>query len=516
MVGVAIMRAALFLVLFASEAAAEPSNLNEKLLAQLTAYSVEESKQAPTAQHYVSAAGHKAIAVAPKAKDTYATASWTNAKDAGIGALEACQLTYEEPCALIGVDENVKAISESRPLLQDMPRPRYSGDYDPKQIPRARPELVRNAAVVNYRSAPGAKAAAFHIQGRLFIVTAATSQQEAEKQALTQCNNDPIRNGAEGMCSLYAIGNRVVLPQRYQTSQSVAEAPPYTVARLSFDTNAAPGVKLAKITATLYMPAAARPIPAMVIISSSGGVIDWIEGYYARELTRHGIAALVVDSFGPRGVRHVVFDQSLVTSWDMENDAFAALAVLQKDARIDSSRIGIMGLSKGGLVAQQSAMIVRQNWRKTATLASSAHVAIVPDCTAQHRNAATTGKPIFFMLAELDDYTPAKRCAEYAERIKAAGNPNIVTKMYKGAHHNWVDTRPTSYISQAQNNSNCVALIEDNGDYTMAAGNQRVKDVSAWQKQNCAFSGAHVGGGTDELKRDFTLDLFAFLKWNGF
>jgi hypothetical protein len=32
----------------------------------------------------------------------------------------------------------------------------------------------------------------------------------------------------------------------------------------------------------------------MVIINSSGGVLDQVEGYYARELVKHGIAALVV------------------------------------------------------------------------------------------------------------------------------------------------------------------------------------------------------------------------------
>ena len=85
-------------------------------------------------------------------------------------------------------------------------------------------------------------------------------------------------------------------------------------------------------------------------------MIDWIEGYYARELSRQGIA--VIDSFKPRGLRNVISNQSLVSSWDMENDAFAALAELQKDERIDPSRIGIMGLSKGGLVAQNAAFMI--------------------------------------------------------------------------------------------------------------------------------------------------------------
>lgn len=297
-------------------------------------------------------------------------------------------------------------------------------------------------------------------------------------------------------------------------------AQPAVIEQLSFDTNRAPNVRLAKITATLYLPFATKPVPAMVIISSSGGVLDWIEGYYARELVRHGIAGLVVDSFKPRGVNDLVEDQSLVTSWDMENDALAALAVLQKDNRIEPAHIGVMGMSKGGLVAQHSAFVVRQNWRRTADLAFAAHIAIAPPCEAQHRNAKTTGKPIFYMLAELDDAGLAKPCVDYAERIKAAGNPNVALKIYKDAHHTWENTRPVSFLARGENYSKCFAIIEDNGAYVMAAGKgptlSKSADIFAWRIENCRSLGFHVGGGTEKLKREATGDLIAFLKRNGF
>jgi hypothetical protein len=45
-------------------------------------------------------------------------------------------------------------------------------------------------------------------------MTGTTSQFEAEEQALAQCNNDPSRKGADGPCFIYAVGDRVVLPQR--------------------------------------------------------------------------------------------------------------------------------------------------------------------------------------------------------------------------------------------------------------------------------------------------------------
>jgi dienelactone hydrolase len=297
-------------------------------------------------------------------------------------------------------------------------------------------------------------------------------------------------------------------------AQSAIEEP------ISFETNPAPTVRLAKITATLYLPRASRPVSAMVIISSSGGVIDWIENYYARELARHGIAGLVVDSFGPRGVRRVIEDQSLVTSWDMENDAFAALAVLTKDSRIDGAHIGVMGLSKGGLVAQNSAFTIRREWRRTGSLAFAAHVAIAPDCIAQHRQAATTGKPVLYMLAELDDADPVEPCLSYVERIKAAGNPNVEVKIYKGANHNWEAIGRPAFLAGAENYSKCPAIIEDNGDWVMKAGDGPVLRsagaIFEWRRANCRTFGEHVGGGSQERKDAATNDLIAFLKRNGF
>ncbi|MBR1198770.1 dienelactone hydrolase family protein [Bradyrhizobium sp. AUGA SZCCT0240] len=288
--------------------------------------------------------------------------------------------------------------------------------------------------------------------------------------------------------------------------------------QLKFDTNPAPDVAPVKITATLYLPQSDKSVAAMVIINSSGGVLDQIEGHYARSISQNGIAALVVDSFRPRKVLNTNENQELVNSWVMENDAFAALAELKKDKRIDPTRIGIMGVSKGGLVAQNSAMMVRRELRRTGSLAFALHVPIVPDCVGQFRNAATTGRPIFYMVAELDDLTPAKPCVEYADRMKAAGNSRVSIKIYPGQHHAWELSGPVIHMKKSENYSACAAMIEDNGDRTMKANNKSIGgwNVGKWMKQNCITRGAHVGGGTEKQKKQATDDLIAFLKQNGF
>src|SRR5438132_1338446 len=100
----------------------------------------------------------------------------------------------------------------------------------------------------------------------------------------------------------------------------------------------------------------------------------------------------------------------------MEGDAFAALARLRADRRIDPARIGVMGVSKGGGATLNTAIAVRQRWRNGFPHLFDLHVAICPGATAQHRDPTTQGRPMFFMLAGRDDYTPAPLAVEYAER----------------------------------------------------------------------------------------------------
>ena len=138
---------------------------------------------------------------------------------------------------------------------------------------------------------------------------------------------------------------------------------------------------------------------------------------------------------------------------------------------------------------------------------------------------------MFFMLAELDDQTPAAPCVEHAERLRRAGNGKIEIKVYKGAHHAWESLGRQPYFDPlAQNFMRCRIWFEDDGTI-MAAGNVRLNDgtstpsgglrltresAGAWVRQNCMTLGTHCCGGTPELKRQATDDLIAFLKRNGF
>ena len=275
----------------------------------------------------------------------------------------------------------------------------------------------------------------------------------------------------------------------------------------------------AQVTASLHLPAESQaPVPCMVILTSSAGVQRHREHYYAQALNEAGIAACIVDSFGGRGVRRTVADQSLVSAAQMEGDAFAALALLRKDLRIDPARVGVMGVSKGGVATLNAAIAVRRRWRGEDVPLFDLHVALCPGATAQHRDATTLGRPMFFMLAGKDDYTPAARAVEYAERMRAAGNRRIRVKVYGSAHHGWESIGAVFDIRDAENWSCCRNLIEDDGRHFVAATGQALDEPAfqAWARAHCVTRGARAGGGTAELKRRATGDLLAFLRQHDF
>lgn len=127
---------------------------------------------------------------------------------------------------------------------------------------------------------------------------------------------------------------------------------PYAVEHIRFDNPEAEGVTLA---GTLTIPAGDGPFPAAILISGSGpqdrDETVWTHRPFAvlaDHLTRHGIAVLRYDD---RGFAESTGDFASSTSMDFASDTEAALAWLRGRPEIDTSAIGLIGHSEGGLIA---------------------------------------------------------------------------------------------------------------------------------------------------------------------
>jgi hypothetical protein len=162
---------------------------------------------------YLDAKLHKAQTIEPTSKGSYWRSTQHESQDVtGDRALEACELHYGKPCALIAVDEEIS--SEGKLVALEMPRLKYAGKFDPKQVPIIRIALRKSPIILQYDLSMGEKAMAIHPQGRIFVAVGHPTAREAAETALAKCNNDRSRSGKDGPCFLYAINNDVVISKR--------------------------------------------------------------------------------------------------------------------------------------------------------------------------------------------------------------------------------------------------------------------------------------------------------------
>lgn len=109
------------------------------------------------------------------------------------------------------------------------------------------------------------------------------------------------------------------------------------------------------LSGTLTIPEGKGPFPAVILVSGSGpqNRDEEIMGHkpflvLADYLTRNGIAVLRYDD---RGVGKSTGSFSKANSHDLSKDAEAVFNFLRKQKNINSSHVGILGHSEGGMIA---------------------------------------------------------------------------------------------------------------------------------------------------------------------
>jgi len=269
-----------------------------------------------------------------------------------------------------------------------------------------------------------------------------------------------------------------------------------------------------KVTADLYRPKGDGPVPAAVIINSSGGVSAHTEHFYARLLADQGVAALVVDSFAPRGVRETSSDQRRVNQSQSAADAVAGFRWLVNQSWVDRSRIIVLGMSRGGSAALDVAVESYRDLLQARDAAFAAHVAISPACMTQNENARTTGAPIFFQLSELDETDPIQPCLEYLERMRAAGNQNLRLAVYPGVYHAKESIGGVVSLEDGPHTPNCRFFLTADRQLIDRKSGQRVPIAKSWEhiRQTCATTGPFTQGGDPRVKAQAAADLLQFLR----
>jgi dienelactone hydrolase len=233
----------------------------------------------------------------------------------------------------------------------------------------------------------------------------------------------------------------------------------------------------------LYLPSgASEPVPAMILKHGSEG-IEGAQGdnirKWAKSLNDWGVAAFVVDSFGPRGIGSSATEQGKLRSLADLADSFAALKVLARDRRIDPARIGIIGWSRGGAVAMESAL----ESARLAVLAPAdpkfaAHIVFYGNASPEYRDTATDHAPMLFFHGEADNLVPIGPAREFADWIQTQGNA-VTFQGYPGVYHDFdVEGGRDGSVSLVQTARNCDVLVDFSTGQVVRMDHKPVTGVS--------------------------------------
>jgi dienelactone hydrolase len=187
-----------------------------------------------------------------------------------------------------------------------------------------------------------------------------------------------------------------------------------------------------QLTATAYMPSGTGPFPAMVLLHTCAGIQPYV-GEWAQWFAGQGYAAIVVDSFGPRGVGSVCGVGGYPDETVRAADAYGALAYLRTRSDVDSARIDLIGWSHGG-----GAALAADDKGEADALAAGngfrAVIALYPVCDYMPRRALAA--PLLVLLGANDDWTGAAPCDRGVKGLAGAGQP-ASDYIYPGATHSF-------------------------------------------------------------------------------
>lgn len=212
---------------------------------------------------------------------------------------------------------------------------------------------------------------------------------------------------------------------------------------LTFRSEAIPTDLTATIGGELSLPKGKGPFPVVILLHPCGGLDEVVLTTlraHSRELLSGGFATLILDSYGSRNLTGGKMCSNRLYRSDIRygirrDDAFNAMAALQRHASISKENIFLLGLSDGGSAALLSAKGGPvDHFRAIASY--------YPDCGKLLGGIGYVYKsPTIVFVGEKDDWTPPAEC------IKSK-SPGVVTGAefevisYPNAYHGFDQPRP--------------------------------------------------------------------------
>jgi len=197
-------------------------------------------------------------------------------------------------------------------------------------------------------------------------------------------------------------------------------------------------------------------LPAIVLVHGSGGIGANVDGW-SQELNKMGVATFILDGFTGRGISDTIVDQEQLGRLTMINDVYRVLELLAKHPRIDPSRIGLMGFSRGGMIALYASLKRFKRMHGPSDIDFSAYLPFYAPCNYTYiDDVEVSDRPIRLFHGVADDYVSIGPCQAYVERLQKAGK-DVKLIGYSDAYHAFDNPtiKGAMRLPQAQTTRNC-------------------------------------------------------------
>jgi len=206
------------------------------------------------------------------------------------------------------------------------------------------------------------------------------------------------------------------------------------------------------LTAYLSRPEGDGPYPAVILLHGCGGLgfsgsVSSIYSSWTRELNAVGLAVLMVDSAGSRGLGATCGKgkKRIRMYRERPKDAYGALAYLQTRDFILPDKIGVVGWSQGGGIVLLS--IVHDSIGRPKpppehdfAVAAAFYPALCNDriqsrpFTKVEPGSWSTKVPLLVLFGAADNWTRLEPCLEFIDAARTRGSPVSIIA-YPGAYH---------------------------------------------------------------------------------
>jgi dienelactone hydrolase len=179
------------------------------------------------------------------------------------------------------------------------------------------------------------------------------------------------------------------------------------------------------IPALLVKPEGNGPFPAVVLLTTCGGMKPHVTSSWPSFLTGLGYVTITVNSLGARGYKYCTKSNMMNRSYrEITRDAYGALDFLVSLPFVDKERVAVMGFSMGAAAINNELAIMR--YREKDEPDFKATIAMYGNCNVSVRKGWV---PLMRILAEKDrQITPGCLTTE-------KDNPEIEVHVLAGAYH---------------------------------------------------------------------------------